>query len=56
MWFHRLINSVQAHNMGLLYFYLGLIIMLIRKCEEAANYLHLEGNILLFGMCRSLKF
>ena len=43
MWFHRLINSVQAHNIGLLYFHLVLIIVLIRKCEKAGNHLHLEG-------------
>lgn len=45
MWFYRLINSVQAHDIGLLYFCVGLIVILIRKYEYSVNHLHLEGTL-----------
>lgn len=43
MLFHRLINSVQEHDIGLLYFHLGLIFILIGKYKSSVNYLYLEG-------------
>lgn len=43
MLFYRLINFVKIYKIGFLYFYLGLIVILIRKYEYFVNYLYLEG-------------